>query len=430
MKNWNNIKNEIRKAEEPVSPQAWSQMEAELGSRRRGGLIWFVGFSMFAVAISGMVILQEGVLEQKAYYQPRELDRSIGNESIDGSEIQEKENALIKAYEVGNGTRYFSSETQETQVNILAADQKESNPISVSSKVPAQKGEQYGFMVLEGKNEASRERMLLKPVNLEKLKLNWSYKRICINPGTIGLVSPRDLPKTTQKTESTKLEVRFFMAPTYNMPSLEYSQDVASTHKQFDEATNDALKPGWGIDAGFELRYRVYKNFRISSGFTYREIVTQNNYDFEINEIPVIDGATGKILGYIPSSQPQRVQESSSNLYSFLNIPLSLYYEKPLRGPWVLTGEAINNISFLVNQSAYGIDPTSLEVESTEDGGFNKTISSYQFRLGLRYKVTENFYLAIEPAYRKAYQDFIKDESVSWKPEDFSISLTGIVKLK
>ncbi len=439
MKDWKDIQDEIRKAEEPLSPQAWNQLEKQLNKGRKAGWFWFLGTLLLSIGI--LSLYADYWKADKDYYKPR----VASNQEMEFS----GEQSTSASWEIESGTNKFQNQTKNYKPPSTIA------PKGVADELERKKSDRASAEVVSNNSVKSDPRVdalrqVPQPQNLQKenfelqqgqgeaeslLSLNYTVlprleqekllSELQIDSRTLKVYEAKS---ATQK--ATNLELRFFMAPTYNLPSLEYHNAEAQTHKEFQKAIDNAVKPGWGLDAGFELRYRIYKNLRISTGFTYREVVTQNNYDFEVNEIPVIDSASGNILAYISTNQPEQRMESSSNMYTFLNIPLSLYYEKPIGLKWTLTGEVINNISFLVNQSGYGINPTTLELKKSEESFFNKTTNSYQLRLGLRYKLTENFYLALEPAYRKSYQDFISDESVSWKPRDFSLSLTGIVILK
>lgn len=437
MRSWKDIQDEIRRAEEPLSPQAWNQMEAKLKGGRRAGFLWFIGLFLVGIVISGALFFIFWETE-KNYYQPR-IDSGevlifssdqLGSSSLENrgktesSETKKQDgNYSSTATTIAEGNEQVRTKKDKDQVSPAVNDR--TNPESTNPRGSLSK--YFSTQKIEAELVEQREPEALLIFNRPVLPMVQRGPQL--NQLPVHLNAPTN-ELTTPMTKAFRLELRFFMAPTYNLPSLKYQTKASQTHKEFQKAIDNAVKPGWGLDAGFELRYRLFRNFRISTGFTYREIVTQNNYDFEVNEIPVIDSASGVILAYIPTNQPQQRQESSSNMYTFLNVPLSLYYEKPLSSQWTLTGEVINNISFLVNQSGYGINPTTLELEKSEESFFNKTTSSYQFRLGVRYKLTDNIYLALEPSYRKSYQDFIRDESVSWKPEDFSLSLTGIVILK
>ncbi len=411
-------------------------MERQLNGSRKAGLLWFFGALLIGFVVTG-VLFFNFVGTDKDYYNPRVASNNAlefsGEQSSSASwkvEIStESAESINHEYKTTTANTIVSNGTESTRTQEdegLSENNEKGNDIATTMEALGTNSNAQQKSGREIAQQRSPEGLLiLKPLALQLPEDRAELAQLAVNldAATSEIAKPTPL-------KVSKLELRFFMAPTYNMPSLEYHNTKAQTHKEFAQAIDNAVKPGWGLDAGFELRYRIYKNLRISTGFTYREIVTQNNYNFEVNEIPVIDSASGNILAYISTSQPDQRTESSSNMYTFLNIPLSLYYEKPIGRKWTLTGEVINNISFLLNQSGYGINPTTLELDKSEENFFNKTTNSYQLRLGLRYKLTENFYLALEPAYRKSYQDFISDESVSWKPQDFSLSLTGIVILK
>ncbi len=246
------------------------------------------------------------------------------------------------------------------------------------------------------------------------------------------LAAPFFFEKEKQGDKTTtfrdRWELRLTAAATYNWANITYENEAVKEHRQFEAAIQNAVQPGWGADFGAELRYRLFGNFYVSSGLGFRQITTQNNYDFVVDQIPVIDSASGNIIAYIPLAEPRRTQSQSRNTYAFLTIPLSLFFEKPLNEKWSLTAEGIHHTSFLLNQNSQRLDATSLELQNPDNDIFNKTVNAWQVRLGLRYQVSEKFQLALEPAYRSYYQDFLTTDEASWKPKDFSLGLTGILK--
>ncbi len=452
MKDWKNIQEEIKGAKEPLSPAAWEQMDAMLNTQKGGGkwkrglllLLLFIaiglGFGLWNPMQLGvkMEVNQGGIENANHEKMPkqapkRQQEKPIGSSVVAETSHTESEKEIYN--EEKGSINEFKEETTSTESSKRLTVNTTNYPLGAQNDLLENglNGEDANTSRESGETLGSKldalELLLLasKAPSLDSVLPPWALR----NALETGYTGDSTIEKPSQKAKDDgRLELRFYMGSTYNLPNLEYKNKAEQTHKQFNEATNDALKPGWGIDAGFELKYRVYKNLRLSAGFTYRELVTTNNYNFEFSDIPVIDSATGGILGYIPASQGELRQESSSNMYSFLTLPISLYYEQPVAPKWTITGEAINNISFLVHQSGYEIDPTSLELENTDKLAFNKVSNSLQLRLGLRYQLSSNFYLALEPAYRRAYQDLLKNESMVWKPADFSLNLSAIVKLK
>lgn len=414
MKNWKDIQESLQNAKEPLSETAWENMSALIDENKpasRKGL-WF------GVFFTGLLLLAGGYFYfvnsgEREYYNPRKQDNTNINEATNSFEklIVDDEGKVSKQQE--------------------AATEK---PVVIKSESTADKGreqEAFKFAAAKAKPDTS-ERLQRMETTAERELSHKMLPKLNITPSVSSLKTQKEpFIEKTDDAENTVsgFEVRFYMAPTYNIPSFSYNVSETRKHQSFAQATQNAMKPGWGIDAGFELRYRLTQNLLISSGFSYREIITQNNYDFEVNEIPVIDSATGNILAYIPTGQPEQRIEKSNNIYGFITIPVSLYAEKNLSERFIITGEAIHHTSILLNQSSFRLNPTTLEIQPQQEDLLNKTINGYQLRLGIRYKVQPGFYLALEPSYRAYYQDFFNDPDMSWKPKDFSISLSAIVKL-
>jgi len=71
-----------------------------------------------------------------------------------------------------------------------------------------------------------------------------------------------------------------------------------------------------------------------------------------------------------------------------------------------------------------------LQIEDADDAVFNPLLVNYQVRLGLRFRLKENFIFALEPAYRGTYNNMYKSDYISWKPKDFAINAAIIIQLR
>jgi len=180
------------------------------------------------------------------------------------------------------------------------------------------------------------------------------------------------------------------------------------------------------------LSYQFNRFLKLGSGIGFREIVTTNNYTHQENEIPVIDSATGQILGYIPTGNPPpiSVNAHASNSFRYIVLPVSLFYEQPLNSKWSVSGEFVNSFNFLLQQNSYLVNSKSLELQASDQNTFNPMVVSYQFRFGINYSLTPKLKAAVEPSFRGHYTNFYNSEDIIWKPKDFAFNLALIYSFK
>lgn len=419
MKNWKDIQDEIRSSEEPLSPSAWEHMSALLDRKtRRSRWGFWTALLLLAVLSIPLILFLSG--EDRNYYQPRSF---TGNE------------APVSQAKDDNGKASTSTSSGPSRPTLIpvAEPPKEHLPAppegtgSLSSVPTHTNRSSLSINTQKAAADPALPGFVIKPLKLARKDL--PALESTLTAGGDRKLTAETIAVPADRKQKTGFELRFFIASTYNSASIDYKSPPLQTHRSFERATNNAVQAGWGFDAGFELRYRLGRNLMISSGVSFREIETRNNYDFEVSEIPVIDSASGTIVAYIALNESQKVQHKGSNLYNFINLPVSLYFEKALNQKWSVTAEAIHHTSILLSQSSFQLDPGTLEGRATDRDELRNTINGYQFRLGLRYRLRSNFYLALEPSYRSYYQDFFMNPNTSWKPRDLSLSLSGTVQL-
>lgn len=432
MRDWNDIKDEIQKAEEPLSENAWSGMteildNAEGGSRRWINALWILlillllggalRFTLPADEAEELSIQAQKVNDTQGQIREQDTARQGAVTSLQKMPVKNT-----------NGTKALSSTPSLVdsahQSRTALEDQRTSNG---TYPLNSQSTESRGLVSQEVNQREELPvdaSLVLQPKGLSfQMRADLSWRELHWPKDSAPYVFEKPVPST--------IEIKIYGAPTYNWSDLHYQGEASTSHRDLLQATENAVQAGWGMDAGVELSYRLHKNLKLSSGIGFRKIQTQNQYDFELNEIPVIDSTSGEILSYIQLGEnAQRVKNSSSNTYSFIDIPVSLFYERQISHKWAVTAEAIHRFSVLVNQQSLMLDPTYLELNSVPDAAFNQLSNSWQLKLGLRYELNPNLYLAMEPGYRSYYQDLFKSSEISWKPSDFSLALSMIIILQ
>lgn len=423
MDDWKDIQQRIIEAEESLGNDSWTKMRAKLKADRRKRLWIFI--------LSFILIISAGLL-----WWPLPTMRGNTNGSIDTKELPVAQGEQKEMSELG-GTEQTMVEMPGTAQKLASEELNDVPTIETASinnvEPMISNTEESRINIPEIPDSREAEQGLyLNSLALEDL-LPISNHYWSLEPNLDDVESPIELPNLPDNPRFelplSRFELRLFAGTTYNIPNFQYHADPLKTHKEFNDAVSDGTSPGIGFDVGAELRFRLLKNLKIGGGIGYRDIVVENQYEYEINEVPVINVPTGEIVGYLTLPESEKVSIKSSSSYQYLNIPISFYYEKPLAPRWMLTGEMIHYLGILVNNSSTGIDPQRLQPSEQSEDSFNKTIASYQLRLGLQYHINPNLSIALEPSYRSYYRDVFNRDEVSWKPRDISLNLSAIIRL-
>ncbi len=430
-KEWDDIKEKIRATKEPLSPEAWTAMESKLPPSRgkKRILLWSATILLLLLAL---YFFYPSTEEHLPSPHQEEKNMNAIKKPVELQDKSKKDKLELEERPV--------SQSREPENKVLRDKIEENSQRDGKENVATKDIIQAGVEELQTKESARPEQtktigerafhdvVIALRVKKAGLELKQLPVQFMLRSPLSTQISRPDLTPTNK----SKWEMRFFMAATYNIPGLQYDGSANTVHKAYGEAVENSIKNGWGFDAGLEIKYNLPLGLKIGGGIGFREISLRSDYNYTIKDIPVIDGASGAIIAYIPldSASEREVSQTGSDIYTFVNIPLSIYYEYPLSERWILSAEGIHNFTFLLNQSAKSVDPTTLELNNSSDNFFNSSINSLQLRLGLMYRLRKNIYIALEPSYREYYQDFLREDVVSWRPKDFSISLSTIIKFE
>ncbi|MCT4622584.1 MAG: hypothetical protein N4A46_03090 [Schleiferiaceae bacterium] len=417
---WEDIKNELRGGEAPLSDHAWDDMNSLLDqqakTKRKKVLLWlvpllFIGFSSVAIWLWPE---SEDSFQNPEYPVTNELEIDATKPTELPANHSSDENETVE--QSGNNENL---EMDEASPSNQEKPRSATQPIAKNLKQTSQGN------IQDQTHQVSESRLNQK--GYDKFGNPKISNELVAHDHDNSHVTNLEGSKKSDK--GWKLKV--FAGPTYNMPNIQYNQETGKTHKNLDLATADALKAGWGFDAGVELSYQFNRFLKIGSGLKFRKIVTQNNYTHRENEIPVIDSASGQIVGYIPTGNlpPISGNAFANNSFTYVGIPVSLFYEHPLNNKWFVYGEFVNSFNFLLNQNSYLVNNQTLELNTSRDDNFNPLIMSYQFRVGLRYALNPKVSVAFEPAYRGHYNNLYSTDQVVWKPQDLSFNLALIYTL-
>ncbi len=191
-------------------------------------------------------------------------------------------------------------------------------------------------------------------------------------------------------------------------PSLINSTDIITTdnktHKKYADyrAKGEKMRSGLGFDLGF--KFSPFKKLSISSGVILEERLEKVDYRFKRNEVPVIDGSTGEIFGYIilQDTAAEKVDYSGTNIYRYVGIPLNIHYQ-PIS--WGRFGFGISlSANYLKQNHLEGktINRSTLELEDLTSGVSTQLKSMFNAGCGINfnYRLTRSLLLSVSPSYK------------------------------
>ncbi len=436
--NWEHIKREILSKETPLSDGAWNQMDGLLEAQKaahKKGFGWWLAIPVLLILTAGIywaVQKTEAPAELPTDIK-NDLKRAHDNAGLQNENALDEKEATIRDKKTETKPEIRKEKNPQKTAPILTALKKEIRPEApVASQTSTEESATKSNLNAMETSTSTAEKI----GQAEDLKTDTSD---VFTEETILVTANNTADSTSAEGQKQKLqqvnnkgvwELKAFAGPSYNMPNISYTSVENYTHRDYENATNNSVKQGWGFDAGLEISYFFTPNFKLSTGVNYREIVTTNNMNYEVSDVPVIDSASGQILGYITLPNATTYSSSAQNSFVYVGVPVSLFKEIPLRGRFSLTGEFVNTFSFLLNENSLEINPTTLQTLETESSNFNPVLVNYQLRLGVRYRVNQNLLFALEPAYRGSYNNIYKSDYITWKPRDFTLNAAIIIQLR
>ena len=359
---WDDIKNELKEATAPLSDHAWNDMNALLDkkarAKRRKAILWFL--PLLLLVPFTWIALETGTTngdkinstdrietpiqntqneEQTATHTKEsiELEENTSSKTKNKSAIKEsnKQPSLV----VNDTTATSKSRAESSQDAISESKpelKKEStelahNEVAFSNPKIELPLNQMAQDNTQKPNEPAQNETQEGPNGNANIPLDSSMAEPEMAASEPDVLPKQNDPKS--KTNQRGWVLKAYAGPTYNMPNVQYKEQPNYTHRHLNTATTNALEAGWGFDAGLELSYQVNRFLKLGSGIGFREIVTTNNYTHQENEIPVIDSATGQILGYIPTPNPAPVSENAfaSNSFRYIGLPSKFVLRTPFK---------------------------------------------------------------------------------------------------
>lgn len=432
---WEDIKNDLLKTEESLSDDAWSKMASELDRAKPKKRFPFLRFfSILGLLLMGfgigVFINPENFLNPKIQSPPSfkiQDDITLDKSALDS---------------VNEYNKIFLEELIDPVIMGQTLLEKEKNiSSSASTKIEENKEDKNThkkrvrpFSTVENPSTISNEKNF---VNNKPLRLILMSKPIIFSADTFApleLLSFPSLNPSPRKSKSDfgfskipKFQLKMFGGPSYSLNGYKHIPDQLKTNRNYLGAVKDEGKSSLGFEYGMEFYYRFYKNIRIGSGFAFQKISTYSSFDYEIFEIPVIEGSSGEILAYITLPESRKVDYQGTNSFQFLSIPLSFYHERRIHKKWLWSAEFTQHFGFLNQHSSTQVNQQTLELKQTQSSELNTFISSSSLNCGFHYQLSPMLLIGIEPRISYAYQNIFNQEINSWKPLQMGLNLSTTI---
>ncbi len=147
-----------------------------------------------------------------------------------------------------------------------------------------------------------------------------------------------------------------------------------------------------GITAGMDINMRLTGPLSVSGGLSVNTKTARINYDYIRREIPVIDAASGNIVGYTTINDKDTVQTAHRNVQTYIEMPVMFSWEFGGMGKFSLDIGAGGSLMYLAGVNVRQVNAQTLLVDDyCEPSSFNRWNTSLMGRIGMGYQVTPNW---------------------------------------
>ncbi len=203
----------------------------------------------------------------------------------------------------------------------------------------------------------------------------------------------------------TKPELSFWFSP---MMSFEHSGirkgSEEKVHFQYMDRATSSEKPVLTMNSGVKLQFKLFSYLQLGTGIGYFQTGNAYDYDYKINDIPVVDSASGRIVAYIhrPDSLSARVKASGKNISSYIEIPLSLRIDLYKNTRFRIGIEPSYALQIQSGHSGEHIDPVTLKLNG--DRSSKTRCGNMQIGLPVTFMISNRAGLSLAPYYGRALQ--------------------------
>ena len=227
-----------------------------------------------------------------------------------------------------------------------------------------------------------------------------------------------------------KITLGLFISPEYVISSFKTNPGEESwkVNKNYENLNNDQRSSAMGFSTGFDFNYNPFKNFRVQAGVKYSETRENAEYDFEVNEVIIIDNVGKQVYYYeLPPGDEYQVKEAAVNKISYIEVPFMFGYNFNLgNSRWSIAPSVGGSYSKMLSASGIQLNETDLTVEEINYDELNKTNWTIQTSVGVYYQITNRLSFGVIPTY-KTYLQTIETGNNYLKNRPYTIGInTGI----
>ena len=186
--------------------------------------------------------------------------------------------------------------------------------------------------------------------------------------------------------------------------------------------------PAYNIGFNYEVHFVNHLFVGFGIGATERTEFVKYNY--EIDQIPVVDGNANRITNYIPSGvNSELVNYQGSNSYHFIEIPLTVGYDLPIGKKLSWRTQADFSYMLLTNRLGVKADYTYLQLYDLKDQQyFNQSTFATTFKSGIYFNF-KKFVIGAEPVFSTNLNS-LTDNSAALKIKPYSYGLNITTNIK
>jgi hypothetical protein len=403
MTNWEDIRGEIYQEEAPLSKAELALMERKLS---RGAMGWYT-YGLLFLAL---------MLTAGGWWWLRPLEKEPTNQE---QRQPPSTQSVVPA----------SAEKKPAKKNFFMTNKTEASAQTLARPDYDTKGRDPSQSERNGAKEASTERKLSRATSVDASSKSFASfslltadnQALKLNAGEVsGEKSQRSLSGNNNRRFSVKFFAGYSLA--INQPGL--NLDAEAQHYRFENLAQEN-QLGGGMHLGAEIHYRLYKNLSLGLGFDFFELQRQYNFNHRINDIPVVDSASGHIIGYLTRAEAEQISASGQSRFGYLGIPFSLDYTYNFSTRWSLRAEARYTHYLNIYVQGLELDPQSLTPrdvsrESAQDLG------SVKLSAALHYRISPNNTVALETSYTRFTGALYQNAVYNWQPEMLGLQLQMI----
>ena len=357
---------------------------------------------------------QQKAISENKKPQPDQEELFIEKETInnkDNAETEAKNNLSQNAPESAIDKEEIVKENRK----VKNQNSENTHPLSPKSKDENQGIE--GNKITETKN----------PIVFDKKELAFQVRPFTSILGNYSFEEPF-LEKYKKEDEASTnnftshFALRFSLTPEYTFRKEEInSAKQAQIHEDYTLIKAGSESGALSFSLGANLVYYATPQISFKTGLFYDRYSTSLNYSFTNEKIPVIDGKTNEILGYLTDTSAQQTILNQTNHYNYLQVPIVMEYFIPLNNKYELSLKGGAAFLFKTKSSIKTLNYSELVFDENTSDNFQSFNTGIILGVGLWDRSHQRFSYGIEPTYKFFLNSINRDETIRSKPYSFGI---------